>query len=271
MLAAIPLAIKRTLYNSVPVLWLRKREYEQRFANSTRANLFKGVFDTFKEASDSAPSTKVLGYDHPEPAKMYRERASKVYPSDYPVLFWLKNILNDHSSVFDLGGHIGVSYYAYKKFISYPKNIKWQVCDVESVTESGKDFAEQQESDGLSFTNEYKHIEGHDIVLASGSIQYIDIPFAEMLDKLVKKPKHIIINLLPLYEGETFVTLQNIGSVFCPYRAFNKTDFVESIIQQGYQLKDIWENAEKSCHIPFDSEHSLDVYHGLYFIYQGKS
>ena len=54
---------------------------------------FRGIYASFAEALRDAPATKPTGYDHVGPASMYSDRLSRIYPSDYPVLFWLNQLL----------------------------------------------------------------------------------------------------------------------------------------------------------------------------------
>jgi putative methyltransferase (TIGR04325 family) len=81
----------------------------------------------------------------------------------------------------------------------------------------------------------------------------------------LEKPKHLLVNRLPLYEGEKFVTLQNGGKVFYPSYVFNQSNFIDSFKEIGYELIDIWEDWNDSCIIPFHPEKSLLFYRGLYF------
>lgn len=244
----------------------QKAEYEAHFSSATSENLFRGVYSNFNEALKTTPDTKPMGYDHSDPASMYKDRLERIYPSDYPVLFWLEKALAEGGhQVFDLGGHIGVGFYAYQKYIQYPGDIDWKVCDVTAVTEAGKKLAIKRKVDQLSFTTDNQAADGRDIFFASGALQYLEIPLATQLAKLRQPPKHIILNLLPLYEGEAFATLQNIGTAFCPYQVLNKQQFIASLQQQGYEMIDHWENPDKGCHIPFHSEQSLDHYDGFYF------
>ena len=117
----------------------------------------------------------------------------------------------------------------------------------------------------MIFTNDYNAVEGYDVLLASGSLQYIEAPLAEILNAVQNKPEHIIINLMPVHETKAFITLQNIGTVFCPYKIFNQNELIKSMNAADYKCIDAWRNEEKSCDIPFHPEHSLDHYMGFYF------
>lgn len=254
---------KRLKTNPITVKIL-SNEYEQRFTTAQSANLFRGVFPSFDAAQASAPAGKPIGYDHPEPAQMYRDRASTVYPADYPVLYWLSQLLQNKHRVFDFGGHVGVTYYAYKKYLPYDKLQSWTVCDVQAVVDAGRQLATETENEQLQFTTQFSDAENTDILLASGSLQYIQMPFSVQIKQLTDKPQHIIVNLLPAYNGETVFTLQNIGTAFCPYKIVNLVEFKQQLIELGYEVVDQWANAEKSCYIPFHPKESLDCYYGLY-------
>jgi len=244
--------------------WLQW-EYEQIFATATGKNLFRGVYGSFDEALNAIPSTKGVGYDQPGPANMYKGRAAQVFPTDYPVLYWLKQIVTTNSKVFDFGGHIGVSFYAYESYLGYPEGTTWKICDVPAVTEVGRAFAKDKHRNDISFTNDLKDADGYDIFMASGSLQYLEKPLAHMLAELEAKPSHVIVNLLPLHSTYEYVTVQNIGTAFCPYKIFKKDKFIQQVCDQGYVLVDSWTNAEKRCPIPFHEEYSVKPYSGLYF------
>jgi hypothetical protein len=71
----------------------RRRQFDKQFASHVEGgfggNLYRGVFQTFAEAQASAPQGKPLGYDNPAAADLYLERTRRIYPSDYPVVYWL--------------------------------------------------------------------------------------------------------------------------------------------------------------------------------------
>jgi putative methyltransferase (TIGR04325 family) len=250
-----------------PVLggWLHQK-YDRVFETNRDDNLFRGVFATFEAAERSAPRNLPLGYDHPGPAAMYVERTRKTYPTDYPVLFWLEKLVREGKTrIFDLGGHTGVSYYAYRRYLDYPKALRWQVQDVPAVVERGRALAQELDREGyLSFTDRFGDAEGQDILAAQGSLQYLPETLAERLGKLKSPPPHLILNLTPLHERHSYFTLQSIGTAFCPYRITARAEFLKAYETLGYELVDTWENAEKRCHIPFHPEHSLDHYLGFY-------
>lgn len=244
-----------------------RREYDDVFAANKDANLFRGVFDTFEAAQASAPATRPLGYDNSAAAGMYVDRTRKTYPTDYPVMFWLQKLIAEGCSKFyDLGGHIGVSYYAYRRYLSYPAMLKWAVHDVPAVMEQGRRVSVEKDRDGyLSFSDHFQDAEGIDLLMAQGSLQYLPDTLPERLQKLAAPPRHIILNLTPLHDRLSYFTLQSIGAAFCPYRISAILDFTKSFEALGYKMVDHWNNPDKSCPIPFYPEHSIEGYHGFYF------
>src|SRR5436305_1048893 len=102
----------------------------------------RGVFATYAECAAAAPESRPLGYDNDDAAAMYRDRLDKVYPGDYPMIHWLGRAFESGSRrVFDLGGHVGIAYYAYRRYLDYPASLSWQVHDVAAVMASGRRLA----------------------------------------------------------------------------------------------------------------------------------
>lgn len=246
--------------------WLAAR-YERRFAANTQENLFRGVFDSFDQAAASAPATRPIGYDHPEPAAMYRQRMKELYATDYPVLFWLSQSFQAGArSLFELGGHVGVSYYSYQKVLPFPAELQWTVHDVRTVMERGRALANHADSLGkLDFAPDFAQASGADIFLAMGVLQYLPQTLAERLRSLPSLPPILLLNLTPLHPDASYFTLQSIGTAFCPYRIDQEGEFVKSLQQLGYRLRDAWINPDKSCPIPFRTDRSLNYYRGYCF------
>lgn len=248
----------------------RKARYDRKFETSTDLNLFRGLFKSFEEAAAAAavPAVKPVGYDNEGPALMYSERTIQIYVSDYPVLYWLSKLFSEGCTrVFDVGGHIGVGYYAYQKYIQFPSEIQWCVFDVPAVVRRGQDLAIAWDKlNRLTLTSEFNKAEDSEVIFASGSIQYLPTTLKDLLSGLQRKPKYLVVNLLPIHSRETYYTVQTIGSAFCPYRIESHFSFTRGLAEIGYELLDHWENLDKGCEIPFvDPMYSLDRYHGFCF------
>ncbi|AFY34233.1 methyltransferase, TIGR04325 family [Calothrix sp. PCC 7507] len=265
--------IKAIPFTKATYQYFQKLNYERWFATEGYS-CFRGVFDNFEQAIESAPKTKPLGYDHDQLAKEYQRMAelgnweySKrvITTYDYPVLFWLNNILasNNINTIFDFGGNVGIHFYAYKKYLNLD-NLTWTVCDVSAIINAGEQLAQKREEQNLLFTSSFQDANNKNIFVASGSVQYIEDFFLKIAH-LCTKPIHILLNRLPIYAGKEFVTLQNGGQVFYPQYVFNHQSFVAKFSNLGYELIDIWEDRVDSCIIPFYPENSVPLYHGIYF------
>ncbi|MET0795518.1 MAG: methyltransferase, TIGR04325 family [Polyangiaceae bacterium] len=237
-------------------------EYNRRFERWPGS--YRGIFQSFAEARASAPNDK-LGFDHAEHAHLYDFRIGKAFPSDYPVLFWLARLLPELNSVFDWGGHIGVSYYTYAKYLELPERLRWRVGDVPQIIKAGAELARSRGAGALSFTTELADADGFDFLLANGSLQYVETPFSDSLRAMSQRPRHVLINKLPVYSGPAFVTLENTVHSYNAYGIGNRAAFIDSIVSQGYELVDEWESPDVSCHIPLHRERSIRAYPGFYF------
>jgi putative methyltransferase (TIGR04325 family) len=241
-------------------------DYERSFARGPKG-VFRGVFPTFAAAEASIPPGKRVGYDHVELAGMYRDRMNKACQSDYAVLFWLRRILDREPSsvVYDFGGHVGVSYHGWHKYLDYGDELRWIVYDMPAITRVGEELAREKKSKHLSFTNDVADARDCTIFFSAGALQYSDESVASVLTRAHAKPRHVILNKMPVYEGESFVTVQSTGRAFHAYRIFNRRELVSSVEALGYRLVDDWENAEQSCTIPFARGKEIDAYSGFYF------
>jgi putative methyltransferase (TIGR04325 family) len=243
---------------------LIEQDYRRAFFDG-RAGHYYGVFASFAEAARAVPATGTIGFDHAAAAELYRRRMAKASDSDYGPLYWLRRILERDSFVFDFGGHVGVSYHAWRRFLDYGPDLRWLVYDLPAITQAGVQIASQTESPQLSFTNDVLDGAGCSIFFSAGAIQYVDRPLPQILSDLGELPKHLLMTKLPLYDGEPFVTIQAAGKSFHPYRVFNRDQFIESVTALGYVLVDHWQSAETTCIVPFTRRREVEAYAGLYF------
>jgi putative methyltransferase (TIGR04325 family) len=240
-------------------------DYAQSFARMPK-NQFRGVYASFAEAEASIPSGGRSGYDHAQLAGLYRDRMNKANQSDYAVLFWLKAILDERSFVFDFGGHVGVSYHGWRRYLDYRSGMRWLVYDVPAIVAVGAELASERASAGLEFTSEVTRARGCTIFLAAGSLQYVDESLPTLLARISSLPRHLIVNKMPMYDGEAFVTVQSSGRSYHAYRIYNRAAFVAELVALGYRVVDDWSNREQHCEIPFTRGRDIDAYSGYYFV-----
>lgn len=254
----------------LPGIWhLRKRKFDRRFENARRAHLFRGIYESFEAAAAAAPATRPHSYDNAQAAEMYDTRM-RVEQFDYPALFWLARVIQDGArSIFDLGGHIGIKYYAFSEFLPRPDDLKWTVCDVPAVVDRGRKLASARGVDRtLRFTDRAADADGSDVIFASASLQYLPYTLADLISALENKPTGIIVNLTPLHPALSFFTLNAIGVAFCPYRVMSEGEFQGSLRTLGYRVQDQWKNIGKAMSLPFAEHYDVEAYSGAYFSLQ---
>ncbi|QSI30485.1 methyltransferase, TIGR04325 family [Variovorax sp. RKNM96] len=238
--------------------------YRQKFLNNQDENLFMGSFESFAAAEAGAPPSKAVGYDHAAAANLY---SPQIYFYDYPGLFWLgRSIDAGLTRIFDLGGHIGIKYYAFRRVLTYPDSLRWTVCDVPSVIENGRAVAEQREVTAqLAFTTDYREASGCDVLYASGSLQYLTVRIDEILSSLAVKPRRIVLNTTAVHPERTIYTLNSIGVAVCPYRIEHHDGLLQTLTRSGYRKRDVWRNEGKLIEVPFVDGGDLPYYAGCCF------
>ena len=257
--------LARGALSSGPVLWWRKQRYERKFKHNRDLNLFKGVYPSFQAAQAACDLAIAGSYDNQNSAALYKSFCSKLFPGDYPNLFWLSRILPGQSSLFDLGGHIGVKYYSYSRYLDLPQDFIWSVHDMPAVMDEGETFAREHDPEKkLVFKRSLAEVDGHDILCAFGSLQYIDIDLAQVVATLEKKPRYIIATI-PATQKKTYYTLNSIGTAQCPYIIRAESEFLASFEEAGYECQERWIVPDKKCEIPFHPGFSLDYYSGYLF------
>lgn len=237
------------------------------FADTFRSPC-RGVYDTWEEAQRTILPARKLGYDQPAAASMYLEYTEKLRPSDYAALFWMKSAISESSSVFDLGGNIGLARYSFDRYLGFPENLQWIVCDLPEVTQFGKELAEKRNMRRLTFTENYGDAEGVDILHTAGSVQCMQTDLSAILSHLRRKPGHVLVNRIPFYDGKSFYTVRELAvrgfpTIMFVYRVFNQDEFINSILSHGYQLIDSWSISEGNCIIPLRPDKSVRAYTGL--------
>lgn len=254
-----------TLREAPLIRQTRQRAYERRFATAGNVNYYRGVYDSFEAAAAAAPATKPLGYDNPAAAALYDDDTVP-FLKDYPAALWLQRSFQEGMrSVFDLGGHAGVKYYALDGRVDYPADMQWLVCDVPAVAERGRALAATRDSSRrLAFTSDFAAGDGLDIFYASGSLQYLPVTLAQILAGYTAKPRRLVINTTAIHPTRSFFTLNSIGAAFCPYRVAREDEFIESVASLGYRLRDKW-HTPKDFVIPFEKGYDLDHFTGFCF------
>ena len=252
--------------SAVPLIakWHRF-EYEQHFLRVSKwERLFSGMYPTFAAAEASIPTGRPNSYDNEESSQFLGHKTS-LRASDYPVLFFLDRLLREHRSVFDFGGYVGLSFYSFERLLQYPAGLEWKIYDLPAIVETGRRIAAEKAETRLTFTTSFPEAAAFPILTAFGSLHFPEQTFSHFLAPLPHRPRHILINKLPLTDLPTFYTVHNMGPALTPYRIQNRKEFIDSITGLGYELVDAWESGDFACYIPGYPDHSVKAFSGLYF------
>lgn len=259
--------LKSTLEN-VPILG---DVLLSQFIFRQRKTACRGVFTSYGDAQKEAARLPVAGYDQPlilgheDPAALTASATlGTIHDRDYPVLFYLSRIIGGCRKVCNLGGNVGIEYYSYRSLIEFPAELDWTICEINSVVEAGRRIAEKEGARRLYFTSDFSACTGSDVLLSCGTLQYLEQGLAEILRPIPDKPRHIIVNRVPLSPGPAYFTLQNIGYSFCPYRVDNEDEFVTSVEEMGYKRIAGWKD-ERRLRVPFHPQLTVQGYSGFYF------
>ncbi|HEX6638649.1 MAG TPA: TIGR04325 family methyltransferase [Steroidobacteraceae bacterium] len=239
------------------------RQALKSFIANRDQNLFYGVYDRWEEAEKAAASYGKSGYDNQESADLYRFMM-RIAPHDYPALYWLARSLSEGmQSVFDVGGAIGIKFYAFKEHLSPWPSLRWRVQDVTAVAQTGRQIAQERGvTQQLDFTDQFADGDGTDVLFASGVVQYLPKRLGEMLANYQQLPRRIVVNTAAIHPQHEFFTVNSIGTAFCPYRIQTQAGFIGSLTKLGYRVKESWTNVGKPMTIPFRPDYSIADYSG---------
>lgn len=201
---------------------------------------FRGAYATFAEAVAAIPPGRLAGYDHEEVADIAVEDMCEVKPFDYPVLFWLKSVEQHLSVILDAGGHIGTKYRAFMPLLNWAGSKRWCIYELPTMAKRGADLAQQQGLSNLEFVTKLLDAPKADLLLASGLLQYLDIPFLTFVRTLPERPRYLLLNKVSTRDGPTLFTLENFGLAEVPYQQRNRASFEQDIASLGYRIVDQW-------------------------------
>jgi putative methyltransferase (TIGR04325 family) len=253
------------------LLQMEKDAYWREFSGDCYGG-FYGVYDSFEEARSAAPKTKQNHYNSKDQAEWDKQQIEvhfeKLQSYDYPVVHWISRLYERNKksyNILDFGGNAGNHFYAYNKALVHDFIRKWLVCDLPSITALGEEFKKNHEADLLSFVNSLPMNYDVELFLASGSIQYVDESDPTFfIRELERKPKYLIINRIPLLQGESKqkITLQNVHKAYAPMYTYNHNEFFNAFSSKGYKVLDIWRDFGCNCIIPHEKKLHIPYYHG---------
>jgi putative methyltransferase (TIGR04325 family) len=194
------------------------------------------------EAIAAIPPETCVGYDNDETVAKNFELMCRVAPADGPVLTLLQRLLPEAPLILDAGGHMGTKYRAFSEPLALGERaIDWIVWDTPAAVRAGRRQAEKDGLTRLSFVNDLAEAPAADILLCSGLLQYLDIPFSALVAKLAGKPRHLILNKVATRDGPTVVMLEAIGPSEVAYQVRDRRALEREIDALGYDIVEQWE------------------------------
>ena len=118
--------------------------------------------------------------------------------------------------MFDFGGHVGVSYHGWRNYLGYEPGMRWMVYDMPAIVKVGAELARERPSTGLEFTSDLADGKGCTVLMAAGAMQYADLTLTGLLDAVGARPAHLLLNKMPVYDGECILAVQSTGRAFHP-------------------------------------------------------
>lgn len=175
-----------------------------------------------------------------------------VHPKEQQLLYGLLYALGSLNqpkqlSVFDFGGALGNHYFTARRFIPNNTELLWSVCETAvTAMEGNKRYATEE----LEFISNPEQIGDKkiDVIIASGTMQYVDNPF-EYLHKLIDlKAGFIIFNRLPLIDSNMDrLTIQKVSPTIYnasyPAWFFSRRKW-NQIIEEEYEVISRWDVSE---------------------------
>lgn len=251
--------------------WLGRVPFFQRFyarwvlARRDHTGLHSGIYSSYAEALTAIPPSRLSGWDHEETSTLWVDQIDPVRPSTYPIFFWIKQICSEGAALVDLGGSIGLTYYGYRRFAKLPERATWTVVEVSKLALQGAKIALREHAANLSFVERLAEVNRCDILLAAGALQYMETSIPGLIESLPNKPRHVLLNKLPVTALADCWTLHNYGPAITPQRLFNEKVLLGYFEDRGYRLRDRWDVQDLDCLIPFYPQHFIRNFSGFYF------
>lgn len=210
-------------------------------ALTPRAPHFVGAHPDHASALAAVPPGALAGYDNDAVVEVAFASMCTVKVWDYPVILWLDRLKRPGLRLLDAGGHMGTKHIAFAPLLDVAA-FQWTVYDLPAIVRAARARqAAGRLPDALRFESDLAAVGGVDMLLASGLLQYLDVPFAAFLDRLQGKPAHIVLNKVATREGTSVTTLEKIGAARVPYQIRDRAGFEAEIARAGYTIRDQWE------------------------------
>lgn len=224
--------------------WIARAAEARLRVRRSRPRRFSGAFASRELALASLPDSRRSAYDNAEVAEVNFVLMTRRVAWDYPVVYWISRVIGTTPeapvTVLDAGGHMGTKYISFSDLLPL-EDLNWSIWDVPAVLQAGRAHqADGLVPDAIRFVDVPGQAGRVDLLLASGLLQYLDIPLAELVAQMAEPPRHILLNKVALREGDTVVTLEQIGPAAVPYQIRSKQMFEAELADMGYRIIDLW-------------------------------
>ena len=200
-----------------------------------------GAFPSREDAVRFLRPSRLATADNEDMAVMNVEAFSTVHSFDWPIMFFMMDFKRRGrlTTVTDLGGHLGVKYHAFRKFLALPKDTSWQVVDVPAVCKEGRRRQRSGET-SLQYFEDPEKTAPCDVLLCSGVLQYLDYSLVEAVARLPSRPRLILLNKVAISRDSAFYTLESLGRSRIPYHVTTIADLDRARDALGYRLLSRW-------------------------------
>lgn len=188
-------------------------------------------------------------YDDDRLADINVELFSRIQLFDWPVVFHLQSLANEGAlhRVTDFGGHVGVKYRAYRQVMAFAEDLVWQVVDVPAICRAGRRSAVDLPQ--LRFHEEAETTEPSDVLLCSGSLQYVEDALDVIVARLPARPRVIILNKVSVTDGQDFHTLEDFGVGRMPHQVLSRASLGDLRQRCGYALQRSWDIPDRAFEV----------------------
>ena len=234
-------------------------------ARRDHSGLHSGIYASYADAMAAVPPSRLAGWDNDDSASLWLHNIGPVRPSTYPVFFWLSQLLRENMALVDVGGSIGLTYYAYHRYTTLPAGATWTVVEVPHIAAQGEKIRLRENAANLSFCDDLTRPDRCDVLLSAGALQFMERSIPGLLESMRCKPRYILLNKLPMTQGEDCWTLQNYGPAVTPNRLFNEQAFLAYFAGHGYRMRDRWGVPDLKLIIPFYPDRFINEFTGYLF------
>ncbi|SDB82329.1 methyltransferase, TIGR04325 family [Paraburkholderia lycopersici] len=234
-------------------------------AGATTLGWMLGYRRSFRTLGEAEKAVKPYGKGgHESTANVDLHISFSARLSDYAAFYYLRDRVHRIQKVFDLGGNVGNLYYCYRDYLPLRDDVSWTVFDLPDTISRGQALASVRNVKNLQFTDDFSQIDGADLFIASGSLHYFDKSLPEILERVERLPKYILINRTPLTEGPDFAIVQDGGHIRVACMLYNRSKLIADLKRLGYQVAGEWQSPDFRLPVLDRPSSSVGAFTGLW-------